>query len=116
MALAEEHACGEVAAERRARQKPMFTAPIITVVLFIVAPCALFLFTSDVALPRIRVEYGRRDSGRNRDVPASAPANLAPPPAPKAAVAVSSEEQRREEQEHIPPLRQLTDQIGRAHV
>lgn len=96
--LAEEHAGGQVAAERRARQKPMFTVPIVTVVLFIVAPCGLFLFTSDVALPRIRIEYGHRD----RDVVASAPAN-APP---KLAVAVPSEEQPREK---LPPLRQLTD-------
>ncbi|XP_051181562.1 probable glycosyltransferase 4 [Lolium perenne] len=118
-AMAEEQAGGQAGGERRARQKPMFTVPIITVVLLIVAPCALFLFTSDVALPRIRIEYVRRD------VPAaSAPVNLAPPPsveaavavsrlaqplAPEAAVAVPIEEQRREEQQPLPPVRQLTD-------
>jgi xyloglucan 6-xylosyltransferase len=103
MALAEEHAGGQVAAERRARHKPLFTVPIIAVVLFLVAPCALFVFTSDVALPRIRIEYRRHDSDLSRDVPASTPANHAPPPVPEAAVAVPRDEKRRD----VPALAEL---------
>uniref|UniRef100_M8BLX1 Uncharacterized protein n=1 Tax=Aegilops tauschii TaxID=37682 RepID=M8BLX1_AEGTA len=71
--MAEEHAGGQhdqqVSAERRARQKLLFAVPIIPIVMFIVAPCALFLFTADLALPRIRIEYARRDG--DRDAPAS---------------------------------------------
>ncbi|VAI06474.1 unnamed protein product [Triticum turgidum subsp. durum] len=96
--MAEEHAGGQheqqVAAERRARQKLLFAVPIIPIVMFIVAPCALFLFTADLALPRIRIEYARRDG--DRDAPASALAT--------AVAAVPSEEQQQ-----LPPLRQLTD-------
>lgn len=96
--MAEEHAGGQqdqqVAAERRARRKLLFAVPIIPIVMFIVASCALILFTADLALPRIRIEYARLDGVR--DAPASAPTNEPP----KTVVAVPSEEQQ---------LRQLTD-------
>jgi xyloglucan 6-xylosyltransferase len=87
-----------------------------------------------VALPRIRIEYRRHDSDLSRDVPASTPANHAPPPVPEAAVAVPRDVKRRdvpasapanlappppppeaavavpsEEQQQLPPVRQLTD-------
>ncbi|KAI4994497.1 hypothetical protein ZWY2020_034138 [Hordeum vulgare] len=105
-AMAEEHAGNQheqqVAAERRARPKLLLAVPIIPIVLFIFAPCALFLFTTDLALPRIRIEYARRDG--DRDAPASALAKTLPPPPPKAMVVVPSEEQQQ-----LPPLRQLTD-------
>jgi xyloglucan 6-xylosyltransferase len=45
----------------------MSNVPIIPVIMFL-APCAFFLFTSDLGLPRIRIEYS------SRDAPASAPA------------------------------------------
>ncbi|KAK1604232.1 hypothetical protein QYE76_027905 [Lolium multiflorum] len=82
----------------------MFTVRIIVVILFILVPFAFYMFMSDGALPRIRIEYACRD--RDRDViPASAPVNVVLPPVPEAAVvALSIEEQR-----PLPPLRQLTD-------
>ncbi|XP_062213456.1 probable glycosyltransferase 4 [Phragmites australis] len=89
-------------ADRRARQQRLLPVPIIPVVLFLVAPCALFLFTSpNLALPRIRIEYGRRDG----DAPSSAPTNEPPPsmsPSPAAGV-------DRDQEQRLPPLRQLTD-------
>ncbi|KAM0890571.1 hypothetical protein ACQ4PT_026938 [Festuca glaucescens] len=106
-AMAEEYAGGQVAAERRARQKPICTVPIIRVILIVLAPSALFLLTSDVAFPRIRIEYAGGGSGSDRDVAASAPASQAPPSTPEAAVAVHIEEQRREEQKSLPPVRHL---------
>uniref|UniRef100_A0ACD5WQ23 Uncharacterized protein n=1 Tax=Avena sativa TaxID=4498 RepID=A0ACD5WQ23_AVESA len=69
--MEEEHAGGEVAPERRARQSLMSDVPIIPVIMFILAPGALFLFTSDVTLPRIRIEYA--------GAPARAPAEEQPP-------------------------------------
>ncbi|KQK22017.1 hypothetical protein BRADI_1g64570v3 [Brachypodium distachyon] len=108
--MAEGHAGGQqAAADRRTKQNPLFAVPIIPVVLFIVAPCALFLFTSDLAtLPRIRIEYA---ASRNDAAPA---APTPPPAAPVAAPAVvisRIEEKPREEgqEQRLPPLRQLTD-------
>ncbi|KAE8770130.1 putative glycosyltransferase 4 [Hordeum vulgare] len=91
--MAEEHAGGKqdqrMAAERRARRKLSLSVPILPIVMFIVASCALFLFTADfLALPRIRIDYPRLDGARE------APATNEPP------VPSESEEQ---------PLRQLTD-------
>ncbi|XP_051230757.1 probable glycosyltransferase 4 [Lolium perenne] len=108
-AMAEEYAGGQVAAERRGRQKPIFTVPVIRVILIVLAPSALFLLTSDVAFPRIRIEYAGGGGGSNSDldVPASAPANLAPPSTPEAAVVGHVEEQRREEPKSLPPVRHL---------
>lgn len=98
--MAEEHSGGQheqqVSAERRARQKLLFAVPIIPIVMFIVAPCALFLFTADLALPRIRIEYAPRDG--DRDAPASALAT---------AVAVVPSE----EQQQLPPRRQQTNRM-----
>ncbi|KAI4970422.1 hypothetical protein ZWY2020_001336 [Hordeum vulgare] len=92
-AMAKEHAGGgkqdqRVAAERRARRKLSLSVPILPIVMFIVASCALFLFTADfLALPRIRIDYPRLDGARE------APATNEPP--------VPSERGQ--------PLRQLTD-------
>uniref|UniRef100_A0ACD5XJS8 Uncharacterized protein n=1 Tax=Avena sativa TaxID=4498 RepID=A0ACD5XJS8_AVESA len=100
--MAEEYAGG------RARQKPMFTGPIIRVILIVLAPSAIFLLTSDVGFPRIRIEYARHGSDSDRDILAArAPANIAPPEAAVAAVHI--EEKRRVEQQPIPPVRPQTD-------
>jgi xyloglucan 6-xylosyltransferase len=57
----------------------MLSVPIILqVALFLVAPCAFIFFMSpDLSLPRIRIEYGRRDSGV---VPPGAPTVEPTPP------------------------------------
>ncbi|KAL6648273.1 hypothetical protein ACP70R_012497 [Stipagrostis hirtigluma subsp. patula] len=92
-------------ADRRARQQRLHRVPVVPVIFFLVAPCVLFLFTStDLALPRIRIEYGPHDT------PPSAPKNEPPPPPlppplpPSPAVDVDIDEEQR-----LPPLRQLTD-------
>ncbi|CAM0872864.1 unnamed protein product [Alopecurus aequalis] len=83
--MAEKYAGGEFAAERRPRQNTMFTFPVIRALLIVLAPSALLLLTSNVAIPRIRIGHARRGSAR--DVPASVPAHLPPPPAPEVALA-----------------------------
>ncbi|TVU47326.1 hypothetical protein EJB05_06922, partial [Eragrostis curvula] len=96
--------------DRRGRQKRQPPVPvIIPVVLFFVAPCAFFLFASTdlAALPRIRIEYGRRDgedvSSRAPTIERSPPTPLRPPPAAEV------DDGDEEEQRLPPPLRQLTD-------
>ncbi|OEL35667.1 putative glycosyltransferase 4 [Dichanthelium oligosanthes] len=95
------------AADRRARQQRQLPVPIIPVVLFLVAPFALFLFTSSdlqLQLPRIRIEYDRRGgapSSAPTDERASPPPQ--PPPSPVPGVDDSDEERR------LPPPRELTD-------
>jgi xyloglucan 6-xylosyltransferase len=105
-----------VAADRRARQHrllPLLVLPVFF--LFLVAPCALFLFrSSDLALiPRIRIEFDRREAlsiaPKNEPrpaepVPQPSPPPPSPAPAPPAPGADDDEEQRR-----LPPPRQLTD-------
>ncbi|KAL6902267.1 hypothetical protein ACP4OV_005143 [Aristida adscensionis] len=91
-------------ADRGARQHRALPIPIVPVIFFLVAPCALFVLTSpDLAIPRIRIDYGPRDAPSK-----NAPTTPTPPPPPRtpsspAARADGDEEQR------LPPLRQLTD-------
>ncbi|XP_039780842.1 probable glycosyltransferase 4 [Panicum virgatum] len=85
-------------ADRRPRQQRLLPVPFIPVLLFLVAPFALFLFTSpDLQLPRIRIEYGRGDA------PSSAPSAMRTSPSPVPRADDSNEETR------FPPPRQLTD-------
>jgi xyloglucan 6-xylosyltransferase len=63
----------ELDPEERGRQNTMSNIPIIPIIMFI-APCAIFLLTTDLGLPRIRIEYAGRSS--DRDAPASAHAKL----------------------------------------
>uniref|UniRef100_A0A0D9VT61 Uncharacterized protein n=1 Tax=Leersia perrieri TaxID=77586 RepID=A0A0D9VT61_9ORYZ len=81
MLKAQDRSGGDAAdAGRRARhQRLLHSFPVVPVVLLLLAPCAIFFFTSrDVALPRIRIEYACRD----QDPVASAPASNNPPPPP----------------------------------
>jgi xyloglucan 6-xylosyltransferase len=106
-----------VAADRRARQHRLLPIPVFPVFfLFVVAPCALFLFrTSDLALvPSIRIEFDRRDAlsiaPRNepppaQPVPLPSPPPLSPAPPPPGPGADDDEAERRQ----LPPPRQLTD-------
>jgi xyloglucan 6-xylosyltransferase len=89
-------------ADRRARQQRLLPVPIIPVVLFLVAPFALFMFTSpDLRwqLPRIRIEYGRHDE------PSSAPTADGRTSTPPVLAGAKSDD----EEQRLPPPRQLTD-------
>ncbi|CAN6313054.1 unnamed protein product [Urochloa humidicola] len=97
-------------ADRRARKQRPVPVPIIPVVLFLLAPFAIFLLTSSnlqlPQLPRIRIEYDRHDAA-----PSSAPtpertSPPPPPPPPESPVPVADSD---EERWVGPAPRQLTD-------
>uniref|UniRef100_A0A0D3FHJ4 Uncharacterized protein n=1 Tax=Oryza barthii TaxID=65489 RepID=A0A0D3FHJ4_9ORYZ len=81
---------GEAAADvgRRARhQRLLLSFPVFPIVLLLLAPCTIFFFTSgDVPLPRIRIEYARRDAptitavAADTSPPPPSPSSSSPPP------------------------------------
>ncbi|TVU47327.1 hypothetical protein EJB05_06923, partial [Eragrostis curvula] len=99
----------EHASERRARKQRSLPVLVIPIVFLFVAPCVLFLFrTSDLVIPRIRIEYGRSDAA-----PYIAPAEQAtspPPPSPSPPPPSSASSSGSEKKQRLPPPRQLTDE------
>ncbi|KAJ1297484.1 hypothetical protein BS78_01G379900 [Paspalum vaginatum] len=101
------------AADRRVRQHRLLPLLVIPV-LFLAAPCALFLIRSSdvggVAIPRIRIEFDRGASSSSAPTVTNEPPPSPPPTPPSTAPPPPAVEVNSDEDQRHPPLRQLTDQ------